>query len=248
MLPFAMFGLAVLVILAMAFFGSRAAKARRAELAAWAQGTDYVYAPDKVRVDFPFEATRRGRNRYLRDLFTGEFSEAVPGLGSARVRLFLYHYERETGHGEERSNSHYHLTCALLEPNLRLGRVSIESEGLFDRMAQSLGFEDIDFDDPEFSKRFKVTAEEPRDAHELIGPELMELLLSEPGWRLETHDRLLLLWREGRPGADDFSAADAFARKVLASLPRLLVNLERERRGLAPEIRAGAASDERSGG
>ncbi len=240
--PIAIFALVAAVLIAIAVYGHQAAKQRRAALQAWADRAGYAYDPGRERVDLPFGALRRGSNRYLKDRFTTVLQGAVPGLEAARVELFEYHYEVDTGVGDDRSRTDYYLTCVLLDAQIPFGKVRVEPEGMFDRLVQSMGFEDIDFDHPEFSKAFKVTSPEPRQAHDLLGPELMDLLLASRPFELETQDQAMLLWRRGKPNLERFAEADQFARSVLASLPRLLVNMERERRGLPPEIQAGAAA------
>ena len=240
--PIAFFALFAVVLTWIAVYGHQAAKKRRAALQAWAESAGYEYNPDRERADPPFASLRRGSNRYLKDRFTGVLPEAVPGLEAARVELFEYHYEVDTGSNDHRSNTDYYLTCVLIDAQIPFGKVRVESEGMFDRIVQSMGFEDIDFDHSEFSKAFKVTSPEPRQAHDLLGTELMDLLLASRPWELETQDHAMLLWRRGKPKLDDFAKADRLARSVLASLPRLLVNMERERRGLPPEIQAGAAA------
>lgn len=240
--PIAIFALFAAVILGVAFYGHKAAQKRRAALQAWADSAGYEYSSERERVDPPFKSLRRGSNRYLKDRLTTVLPGAVPGLESARVELFEYHYEVDTGVGDDRSTTDYYLTCMLLDAQIPFGEVRVEPEGMFDRVVQSMGFEDIDFDHPEFSRAFKVTSPEPRQAHDLLGTELMDLLLASKPWELETNDRAMLLWRRGKPNLERFAEADQLARSVLGSLPRLLVNLERERRGLPPEIQAGAAA------
>ncbi len=240
MTPIALFLLFAALVIAVGIYGHRASKRRRAAFQAWATAGGWQYHSKRQSVDLPFRATKRGENRYLLDRFTRALEDAVPGLDAARFELFDYHYEVESGSGDNQSTTHYHLTCALVDAQLEFGDVRIETESLFDRLVQSFGFEDIDFDHGEFSKRFKVSAKHPKQAHELLGHELMDYLLAHDEWRIETQGRVLFACRTGKPDLLDFEAADRFARGFLQHLPRLLVNLERERRGLPPSIQAGA--------
>ena len=236
---FAGFAVLVAVIAILGYLGD---KRRRERLAAWAGQRGYTYDPRKRRPDWAFELMGRGSNRYVRDLFEGRLHDAVAGLGDAHAMLFEYHYETRSGSGEDESVHHHRHTCVLVQPGLELGRVRWRREGLFDRFVQLIGFEDVDLDDPEFSRAFRVTAADPREAYELFGPAMMDYLLRHAEFEVETVEGMLLAHLDGAPDLVRLERCDRFARGFLENLPRLIVNRERERRGLAPVLEAGAAA------
>ncbi|MCZ6810529.1 MAG: hypothetical protein O7D97_00875, partial [Planctomycetota bacterium] len=53
----------------------------------------------------------------------------------------------------------------------------IRREGMFDKLAGAFGFDDIDFESAEFSKRFYVKSPDKRFAYDVIHPRMMEFLL-----------------------------------------------------------------------
>ena len=57
--------------------------------------------------------------------------------------------------------------------------VLLRREGLFDRMAGALGFDDIDFESVEFSRRFHVKSSDKRFAYDLIDAGMMQFLLQD---------------------------------------------------------------------
>ena len=59
--------------------------------------------------------------------------------------------------------------------------LDIRRENLLDRVAGAFGFQDINFESEEFNRMFKVTAEDPQVAYQLIDPRMMNWLLSTGG-------------------------------------------------------------------
>jgi hypothetical protein len=54
----------------------------------------------------------------------------------------------------------------------------IRREGIFDKIAGVLGFDDIDFESSEFSRKFCVKSGDKRFAYDVIDPRMMEFLLA----------------------------------------------------------------------
>lgn len=64
----------------------------------------------------------------------------------------------------------------------------IRPEGIFDKVAGTFGFDDVDFDSAEFSRRFYMTSSDKRFAYDLLYPQMMGFLLETqpPAIDLET--------------------------------------------------------------
>ncbi len=235
--------LGLLVVIAVAVLGWQLEKKRRAELARWAEAHGWLFFPEKAgEPDLPFSIFGRGHSRYTRYRMTKRLPGAVPGLDAAEAEMFEYHYAVTRHSGKSSSTSHYHFTCALVEPGLDLRHVHIRPEGFLDKIGQALGFDDIDFEDHEFSKRFVVKARDRKDAYDLIDARMMRFLLPHREWRIETAGPRLFIHRPGRPNPARFADLAAFLEGFLAELPRALVNEERQRRGLPPAVDAGSAA------
>ena len=54
----------------------------------------------------------------------------------------------------------------------------IRPEGLFDKIKGAFGFDDIDFESEEFSRRFHVKSSDRRFAYDVLHPRMMEFLLA----------------------------------------------------------------------
>ena len=76
-------------------------KKRLAELDAWARAGGWSFAPDRRKQQsVPFDLFNHGDARYSRFHAARRFEEATPGLASAALELFEYHYEETSGSGQ----------------------------------------------------------------------------------------------------------------------------------------------------
>jgi hypothetical protein len=239
--------LGILLVLAaiagIAWLAYLAEKKRREALRAWAAGRGFSFDPEK-RGDpsLPFSPFGKGHSRYSRHHAEKALPDGVPGLEGGQLGLFEYHYAITRNTGKSSSTQHFWFTCALMAPGLDLGRVQIRDETWGDKLVQAIGFDDIDFEDAEFSKKFVVTAEDRRQAYALLDHALMSWLCVRPGWQIETSGPMLLVFKRQRVSPAGYDAIVDFAVGFLRQIPRILVNAERARRGLPPSIDAGNAA------
>jgi len=240
--------IAIVVVIAgvaAALYGHRMHQKRLAELAAWARAEGWTWDPERRKSPrYPFALFSQGHTRFSRYHAGRDFAGATPGLDSAHVELFEYHYAITTSNGKTTTTHHYYFTCAAIDPGADLGHVSIRDEHIGDKIAQAVGFDDIDLEDPDFSKKFVVKARNRKDAYDLIDHALQRYLISHSGWRIETAGRLLFIHRKGRISIENYNELVRFALGFLAQLPRTLVNAERAARGQPPLIEAGSAAPE----
>jgi hypothetical protein len=235
--------LGIVVVGVIAYLGYLHEKKKREAIARWADSSGWRFFPGKRgEPDLPFAPFGTGHSRYSKYHLTKAMADAVPGLEGADVDMFHYHYAVTTHSGKSSSTTHYTFVCGLVEPGLELGGVSIRSEGFFDKIGQAIGFDDIDFEDHEFSKKFVVKARDRKEAYDLIDQRMMRFLIPYRKWRIETAGDLLFIHRSGSPNAERFAELADFIEGFLAHLPRALVNAERQRRGLPPAIDAGSAA------
>lgn len=228
-----------------AVFGSMAERKRVQELEGWAHLGGWAFSPGKHDVPgLPFDLFKHGHSRWSRYHMTKTIENLTPGLEAMGVRLFEYHYAETTGSGKDRRTHHYYFTCAAVNASCDLGAVMLRDENWGDKIFQSIGFDDIDLEDPEFSRKFVVKAQNRKDAYDLLGHGLMRFLSRNGGWRIETRGPVLFIYDRGRMHADHCGRLERFIAGFLAQLPRTLVNAERARRGLPPIMEAGAASRE----
>ena len=85
------------------------------------------------------------------------------------------------------------------------------------------GFDDINFESAEFSRRFFVQAPDKRWAYDVIHPRTMEFLLAQPMSLLQFDAAAVIAWRGNTLGPAEFEQLIETARGVLDRLPPYLV-------------------------
>ncbi len=166
---------------------------------------------DRTRVLRRFnhiDLLNKGSNRYTEDHLAGQ----VDGYPVLACDL---HYE--TGSGKNRTHHRYGLI--LLTVPLRLSEVIIRREGLFDRLAAAVGFEDIDFESAEFSGRFHVSATDRRFAYDLIHARAIEYLMRQPDYNWEFEGDTIALYHTDRFEPEEIGPAIRFAIGFVDLIP-----------------------------
>jgi hypothetical protein len=113
--------------------------------------------------------------------------------------VFDYHYETHSTDSKGRRQTHHHRFCAaIVVSDFRLKEMTIRPEGIFDKMKAAFGWDDIDFESAEFSRSYYVSCPDKRWAYDVIHGEVMEMLLRERGYSLESDGRYILCLGNGR--------------------------------------------------
>jgi hypothetical protein len=187
---------AFIVVFALLAYHSHLQNQKRlAELTSLAQQIGWRFDPESD-YDFDgqysqFSAFCRGSRRYAYNTLTGAIQI---GDESWPARMGDYHYQTTSSDGKRTRTHHHYFSYLLVQlpypslPDLRLRR-----EGLFDKLASSFGFDDIDFESAEFSKRFHVKSSDKKFAYDVVHPAMMEFLLASnaPAVEIERSDLCL---------------------------------------------------------
>jgi hypothetical protein len=168
----------VLLVAAGIYLTYRAEKKRREELAALADGLGWrFYAAKDSSHDEEyahFEIFRRGHSRVA-------FNTLVGGVEIDGRRFYAkagdFRYRVTTGSGKNRRTSTYTFSYLIFHLPFATPDLLIRPEGVFDKLAGAFGFDDIDFESAEFSRRFHVKSSDRRFAYDVVHPRMMEYLL-----------------------------------------------------------------------
>jgi hypothetical protein len=198
-----------------------AAAKRRKELAAWgsSKGLTFDEAKDRSTDErFPaFKCLRQGDGRYSFNHLRGRWSK-YDFLG------FDYHYEtHSTDSKGHRQTHHHHFSAVILGTPLRLRPLFIRPEGFFDKLSAAFGFDDIDFESTEFSKRFYVKSPDKKWAYDVLHARTMQFLLDRPAHWVQLEANHAIVWRERTFQPRDFETATGVLSGVLDALPEYLV-------------------------
>jgi hypothetical protein len=124
-------------------------------------------------VDLPFALFSRGEGRGTENVLHG----TAAGM---KVRLFDYWYYEEVHNPKGPNTRSYHRSsCALGWFDADCPHLSLAREGFLSRIADKIGFRDIEFESEEFNRAWQVVGEDRRFAYAFVDARMMEWLLDE---------------------------------------------------------------------
>lgn len=172
-----------------------------------------------------FACFQKGHTRFAHNRMTGLLKVWNQGL---EVEVGDYHYKITRSNGKSSSTTTYRFSYMLVELPFgpRLPAFALRPEGLFDKLAGAVGFEDIDFESAEFSRRYHVSGTDRRFVYDLLHPRMIEWILDDPPPQFEVRDGVLLMLADGgssRWEPEEFQAALNWGARFLAGWPDYLV-------------------------
>ncbi len=127
----------------------------------------------------------QGSNRYAYNILSGKYQ-------GQEVKVFDYHYETHSRDSKgRRKTHHHHFSFFMLMLERQFPEVTIGPEGIFSKIAQAFGYDDIDFESHEFSRRFCVRAADKKFAYDFCHTRMMEYLLANPDLMVEIEGLVL---------------------------------------------------------
>ena len=176
-----------------------------------------------------FSVFRQGHSRYAFNTLRGTLEA---GERAWRAQMGDYHYQITTSNGKTTSTHTYIFSYLILHlPYENAPSLAIRREGLFDKLAGAFGFDDIDFESDEFSRRFHVKSGDKRFAYDVIHPRMMEFLLASEPPAIEIEDGACCVNDRGETWTpQEFQSRLDWVREFFALWPRhITAELDRER-------------------
>ncbi len=170
----------IVLVGAVAYFSWLAEKKRREAMTTLAAELGWSFDPTRDRSHDEeyahFEIFRHGHSRAAYNTMWGEL-ELQGRRWPAKMGDFTY---KVTSHSGKSTRTHtYRFSYLILHmPWSGVPDLLIRREGMFDKIAGVMGFDDIDFESAQFSRRFHVSSPDKRFAYDVIDPRMMEFLLS----------------------------------------------------------------------
>jgi hypothetical protein len=166
---------------------------RREAFGAFAAQHGLEYSPRDTfgTLGWPFRLFRRGDGREVENVLWGTW-ESQP------IQAFDYwYYDESTDSEGNPSRSYHHFSCVLVEVAASFPHLEIAREGLFTRLADHVGLEDIEFESPEFNRRYNVKAQNRKFAYELLDGKMLEWLVSfDQGLAFEVVGNRILAYQD----------------------------------------------------
>ena len=185
------FILFALLVVAGAIWSAVAAKKRREELGGLARRLGLAFSPQRdhgLAQRFAFlDRLAQGSNRYAFNTLSGQFE-------GEEVLAFDYHYETHSTDSKGRRQTHHHyFSCFILPLPARFPELTISREGFLSKVAQAFGYDDIDFESHEFSRKFCVRSRNKKFAYDVCHGRFIEYLLANDDLNVEIEGAALAL-------------------------------------------------------
>ncbi len=176
----------VAIMVAIVVIGYICARKRREAMAALAARLGLRFNPHKTRGlarQYRFlDRLRRGSNRYAYNILSGNYQ-------GHEVTLFDYHYQVQSG----KHTHHYNFSFFILVLPKSFPELVIDKEGFFSKVAQALGYDDIDFESHEFSRKFRVRSPNKKFAYDVCNGKMIEYLLSNSDLSIEIEGKVMAI-------------------------------------------------------
>jgi hypothetical protein len=225
------FILLAVVIGAIAWFAYRAKQKRREDLFTFANQYKLTYS----RVDpygmvgFPFHLFSLGEGRGCENIMTGEWQ------GMPVKEADYWYYTQSTDSKGHTTKSYSYFSVVVADLTVEIPAISIQKESLFTKLADHLGFHDIDFESEDFNRKFQVKAKDKEFAFKLIDARMIEWLLGTGGaFGFEANGPWLLVYCKRRKPMELvplFGTAKQFSDHV----PSLVLNEFGRNKGTSQE-------------
>ena len=193
--PLLIFGAFAALVIVLAIFGAIAAKKRREAFVLLATRLGLSFSPDRDRdiaSRFHFlDRLAHGSNRYAYNILSGTYQ-------ARGVLVFDYHYQTESRDSKgHRRTHHHHFSCFVLQLDRSFPELTIAPEGIFSKVAQAFGYDDIDFESHEFSRKFCVRSKDKKFAYDVCHGRMIEYLLANDDLSIEIENNVLAIAYSG---------------------------------------------------
>ena len=193
-----------LLVIGGAIWSAIAARKRREAMFVLASrlGLDFNPGEDYALAErFSFlDKLAQGSNRYACNVLSGSYRQN-------QVLVFDYHYETHSTDSKGNRQTHHHYFSFFILPlPISFPELKITREGLLSKIAQALGYEDIDFESAEFSRTFCVRSKDRKFAYDVCNAQMMEYLLANRDLSIEIEGPALALAFDTRLSAAEIEA------------------------------------------
>jgi hypothetical protein len=211
--------LLVVLAVAAAIWWSYARKRKRQQaLATFASQYALQLSPEDVldMTSYPFRLFSEGDGRGCENVMTGSWQ----GLPVTEADYWYYTQSNDSHGRSSRSYHYFSVIVAGLECDVP--EISIQRERVLSRLADHLGFHDIEFESEDFNRRFQVTSRDREFAFQLVDDRMMRWLLSTDGSvGFETYGPNLLAWTK-RLNPSELPVLFGSAKAFVEHVPRLV--------------------------
>lgn len=168
------------LVIALAIYSAKKERERMESLLAMCRELGWTFDASRVTgfdsQHSQFSCFKQGHSRAAYNLMRG-----VVGIDQRPYGVTAgdYTYKVTTSNGKTTTTTTYNFSFLLVHtPFPGVPDLFVRRENLFDKIAGAVGFDDIDFESAEFSKRFFVKSSDRKFAFAVIHPRMMEFMMA----------------------------------------------------------------------
>jgi hypothetical protein len=214
--PVLLFLVGIVLVIAVLVGGYVLERKRRDKLMQFARmrGWSYVGEDSSLVHRWPGDPFGHGDNPQARNVMSGTES-------GRPFTAFDYTYETHStdSKGNRSTTTHRWTVCVVPMPGW-LGNVQVVPETALDRMAGAVGLRtDLDLESEEFNRRFRVAADDPKLASDILTPRTMQYLISVDAEAWRTCGSDLVGFAQGRLDPVEVVRTCGVLRQVQDGIP-----------------------------
>lgn len=225
---FLLFGLGAALVVFFAWLSWKQERERTDALGGLARRLKWTFSGEEKDGDFDsryeqFGCFQHGHSRYAHNQMRG----TMEVLGrEVQAQAGDFHYKITRSNGKSSSTTTYRFSYFLVKLPFGSGlpSLALRSEGILDKIAGAIGFDDIDFESAEFSRLYHVSSSNRKFAYDVIHPRMIDWMLNAAPPAFELSQGVLLVVSGGeRWGTDEFEGALGWTETFLSKWPDYLV-------------------------
>lgn len=224
----------VAMVAVVGWLSHKAQQKRTAEMAALADRLGCTFDPSKDpahdNMYARFDIFQQGHSRAAYNTIRGRHE--IAGR-SCPLRMGDYTYKVTRSTGKSTTTTTYRLSYLILHLPFATPDLVVRREGVLDKLAGALGFDDIDFESEAFSRRYHVKCKDRKFAYAVVHPPVMEFLMEQEGPPIMVYSGCCCL-TDGRGTwtAAEFESRLAWVSRFFALWPEyLMTELEGQKQG-----------------
>lgn len=195
-------------------------------LAAWARAGGWAPSPDDGRWVSAFSGAPFGEGQQRRA--SNAVERTVEGHQQVAFDYQYVTYETVTvtdangGTRTERRRREHDFRVVAVELAAPLGPLELRREGFGQRFLTALGAQDVEIELDDFNRRYRVTAQDPKLAVDLLNPRTVERLLAHEDASLRLGDGWALSYDLGRLEPAWVEERLSVLRDMVSGVPRFV--------------------------
>jgi hypothetical protein len=209
-LEFLIFGLILTAIALISTWRRGSRRLKTVMAVAKLQGLRFLHKDDR---NIPqryseFICLRQGKQQWAFNLLEGTW-DGQP------VLAFDYHYSIRFS----KRDHHYYFSAVLLESEIPLKPLLILSDRKSQQLAQEFGFQEIQFDSPEFSRDFIVRTADKEWTQIALNSDVRQFLLNAPRFSIQFDEQRIMVFHNDLMEHKDYESAVGVITGFLERLP-----------------------------